>query len=305
MAAFLLKRLLWSVPVLFFAVTLTFVLIRMAPGSPFITEKAMSAEVKAELEKNYGLQGNILEQTARYWWNLLRGEFGSSTQYKNRSVAEILAQTLPKSLAVGSIAFFLAIVAGTALGAWSALNASNWKGDAIRLVALAGICAPSFLSAPLVVLWLGIEWRLLPVAGWGTASHLILPALCLAIPYIAVVSRLMRVSFLEILGQDYIRTARAKGLSESSVLFGHALKNALLPLISYSGPLAAHLLTGSLIVEQIFKIPGMGMFFVGGVLNLDVFLVGGCVIVYCTLLVAFNIAADILYAAVDPRIKVK
>lgn len=284
-------------------ISCTFLLIRMLPGSPFGSERNLDPKVEQRLLAKYNLDGAWYEQLGNYWSNLIQGDLGSSTQHRDRTVIEILQQTLPKSAAIGGLALIIAIAIGIFAGSWSAVNHNTSIDQGTMLVALLGVCLPSFVIAPVFILLLAISIPLFPVAGWGTISHLALPVLCLALPYGAYCSRLMRTSMLESLSQDFVRTARAKGQKEMVVIYKHALKVALLPLVSYSGPLAAHILTGSIIIEEIFKIPGLGPFFVNSVLNKDIFMAGGCVIVYSVLLITMNIIVDVLYTILDRRVK--
>ncbi len=300
---FILRRILWAIPVLFIVISCTFLLIRALPGSPFGSERNLDPKVEARLMEKYNLNGPIYEQLGNYWINIFQGNLGVSTQHRDRTVVEILQQTLPKSAAVGSIALVLALGIGIFVGSWAAVHHNTSIDRGAMLTALLGICLPGFVIAPFLILLFAIKAPLLPVAGWSTPAHIVLPVLCLALPYGAYCSRLMRTSMLESLNQDYVRTARAKGQRESVVVYKHALKVALLPLVSYSGPLAAHILTGSIIIEEIFKIPGLGPFFVNSIFNKDIFMVGGCVIVYSVLLISMNVIVDILYTVLDRRVK--
>src|SRR5579862_5705667 len=303
MITFILRRMVSLVFVLFCVVTLTFLLIRMAPGGPFDRERKIPPQIEKELLAKYKLDGTLWEQYRGYLWDLLHGDLRLSTKYRNRSVNELLAQTLPVSALLGGAAFFIAAFAGVWLGSLAAARHHTAVDAASMLAALFAISAPAFISGPLLVYYFGLKLGWLPVGGWGSWSCVILPAITLAGPYVAYVARLMRTSMLEVLGQDYIRTARAKGLPERVVIYKHALKAAILPVVSYLGPLAANLLTGSIVVETIFNIPGAGPFFVNSIQNRDGFLLGGVVIVYCTLLVLMNLAADLAYGFLDRRIK--
>lgn len=303
MLPFLLRRILLAIPVFFIVVSATFLLVRLAPGTPFASERKLPAATEQRLKEKYQLDGTLGQQYLAYWSRLLRGDLGESLKFRNRTVSEILAQTLPKSLTIGALAMLIALGLGTVLGTAAAVHQDTPRDRAAMLAALAGICMPSFVLAPLAILLFAILLPIFPVAGWGTPSHLVLPALCLGLPYAAYCARLMRTSMLDVLTQDFVRTARAKGLPESAVVYRHALRVAALPLVSFAGPLAAHVLTGSLIVEEIFKVPGIGPFFVNAVFNRDPFLMGGCVIVYFTLLVLFNLIVDILYTVLDRRIQ--
>ncbi|MDR1304342.1 MAG: ABC transporter permease [Verrucomicrobiales bacterium] len=303
MTAFIIRRVLQMCGILALIVSLTFVLVRLAPGSPFAQERKLDPAVEQRLSQQYHLDGSLPRQLGAYWWQLLHGNLGESLKYRNRTVAEIIGSALPKSAAIGGLALALALTAGIVTGSLAAARHNTAVDRGLMLLALAGICLPTFLIAPLTALVFAIRLGWLPVAGWGGLAHLALPALCLAAPYAAYCARLMRSSMLDVLNQDFIRTARAKGLPERRVLYRHALKIGILPLISYAGPLAANVLTGSMVVETIFNIPGLGPFFVSSVLNRDIFLVGGTVIVYFIILVTLNTAVDVVYTLLDKRIK--
>ncbi len=305
MLPLILRRLLLGIPVLLIVVSLTFLLVRLAPGNPFSTEKSMPEEIQAELEKQYSLHGSLATQYGQYMWKVVRGDLSLSTQYRNRTVNEIIAQALPVSMTLGTIAFCLALVGGITIGGWAAVR-HNEAGDRwLMLLALLGISIPSFVVAPVVIMLIAIDLHLLPVAGWGSPDQIVLPAICLAIPFTAAIARLTRGSLLEVLKLDFVRTARAKGLSEDAVLFRHALKVAILPVIGYSGPAVAGILTGSIVIEKIFDIPGIGGFFVNSALNRDPFMTSGVVLVFSSFLILFNLLADILYFVVDRRVQLE
>ena len=306
MTTIILRRLLQAVPVLFIVVTLTFLLVRSAPGNPFSTEKKIPPEIMEELEKQYDLHGTMWHQYAQYMAKVARGNLGISTQYRDRTVNEIIAQTLPVSMTLGSLAYFLALLFGITMGGWAAVR-HNRAGDRfLILIALLGISIPIFVAAPMLVMIFAIwPFHFLPVAGWGSPDQIILPAVCLSIPFAATIARLTRGSLLEVLKLDFVRTARAKGLSEDAVLFRHALKVAILPVIGYSGPAAAGILTGSIVIETLFGIPGIGPFFVNSALNFDPFMTSGVVLVFSSFLILFNLLADILYFIVDRRVKLE
>lgn len=303
MIAFLVRRLAALGAVLFCVVTITFFLIRISPGGPFDSERKIPPAIEKQLLAKYKLDGPLSQQYLGYLRDLLRGNLRDSTKYRNRSVAEILAQTLPITMALGSAAFVLALAGGVFLGVVAAAAHGTWKDTLAMLIALAAISLPAFITGPVMILVFSLWLRWLPVGGWGSPGALVLPAITLAAPYVAYIARLLRGSMMETLGQDFIRTARAKGLSEHVVLYRHALRVAILPVVSFLGPLAAHLLTGSIVVETIFYIPGAGGFFVNSILNRDGFLLGGVVIVYCTMLVIFNLAVDVIYTLLDRRIR--
>jgi len=299
----MLRRLASLPVVLFCVVTITFFLIRLSPGGPFDQERKIPATIEKQLLAKYKLDGPILTQYTGYLKDLLHGDLRLSTKYRNRSVNEILSQTLPVTLTLGATALLMAITIGIWLGAFAAARPGTLaEGGALVLMLLA-ISLPSFVLGPLLILIFSIKLSWLPVGGWGTPTQLLLPAVTLAVPYAAVIARLLHDSLRETLSEDFIRTARAKGLTEAVVVYRHALRVAILPVVSYLGPLAANMLTGSIVVETIFHIPGAGGFFVNSILNRDGFLLGGVVIVYCVLLVLFNLAVDVSYPFLDRRIR--
>src|SRR6266481_6370525 len=302
MLRFVAKRVLGLIVILFCVITITFFLVRLMPGGPFDRERKLPEHIEKQLLAKYKLDGPLFEQYADYLGDLLHGDLRLSTKYRSRSVNEILADSLPVSGLLGGIAFCAATVGGVFLGSLAAAKQHTWIDRSAMLAALFAISLPPFVIGPLLVLVFAIYIPLLPVGGWGNLQSLILPSITLAAPYTAYIARLTRASMLEVLTQDYIRTARAKGLSENAVIYKHALRVAILPVVSFLGPLAANLLTGSIVVESIFSIPGAGGFFVNSVLNRDGFLLAGVVIVYCTLLVLFNLVVDVLYGVLDRRI---
>ena len=305
MTAILLRRLLQAIPVLFIVVSLTFLLCRLAPGNPFSNGKKIQPEILAELEKQYNLNGTIGQQYVQYMGHLFHGDLGVPTQYRNRTVNEIIAQTLPVSMTLGALAYAMALLFGIVCGAWAAVRHNQWGDRTLILVALLGISIPSFVSAPLLVMFFALKLNLLPAYGWGSPDQIILPAFCLSLPFAASIARLTRGSLLEVLKLDFVRTARAKGLSENTVLFRHALKVAILPIIGYSGPAAAGILTGSIVIETLFGIPGIGPFFVNSALNHDPFMTSGVVLVFSMFLILFNLLSDVLYFVVDRRVKME
>ena len=304
MGAIIFRRLLQAIPVLFIVVSVTFVLMHNAPGSPFSSEHHIPAPIMAQLEKKYNLHGTFWQQYGGYLLDLAHGDLGLSTQYRNRTVNEIIAQSLPVSMILGTLAYSFALLVGITLGSLAAVRHHRAGDRWLMLVALLGISIPNFVLALLLIRVFAIDFNLLPVAGWGSLDQLVLPAFCLSIPFIATITRLTRGGLLEVLRLDFIRTARAKGLSEPAVLF-HALKVALLPVIGYSGPAIAGVLTGSIIVETIFGLPGIGPFFVNSVLNRDPFTTCGVVLVFAAFLIFFNLLTDILYFVVDRRVKMQ
>jgi len=303
MLGFVVRRFVALAVVLFCVVSLTFIAIRISPGGPFDAERKLPPAIEAELMKKYQLDGPLWKQYRDYIGDLLQGDLRLSTKYRNRTVNEILAQTLPVTFTLGGTAFLLATIGGVWLGVIAAVGHGTWRDTTAMLLALLAISLPAFIVGPLLILVFALWFHLFPVGGWGGPMHLVLPAITLAAPYIAYIARIMRSSMLDTMKDDFVRTARAKGVSEQAVVYKHALRVAILPVISFLGPLAAHLLTGSIVVETIFHIPGAGGFFVHSVLNRDGFLLGGVVIVYCTLLVVFNLLVDITYSVLDRRIR--
>jgi oligopeptide transport system permease protein len=302
MIRFIAKRIVGLLVILYCVVTITFFLVRLMPGGPFDRERKLPEHIEKQLLAKYKLDGPLFEQYVNYLGDLLHGDLRLSTKYRSRSVNEILADSLPVSGMLGGIAFCVATIGGVFLGSLAAAKQQTWIDRSAMLAALFAVSLPSFVIGPLLVLVFAIDWPILPVGGWGTWQSLILPSITLAAPYTAYIARLTRSSMLEVLTQDYIRTARAKGLSDTVVIYKHGLRVAILPVVSFLGPLAANLLTGSIVVESIFSIPGTGGFFVNSVLNRDGFLLAGVVIVYCALLVLFNLVVDLLYGLLDHRI---
>jgi ABC-type dipeptide/oligopeptide/nickel transport system permease component len=303
MPAFIARRIAAMLLVLLCVVTITFFLIRIAPGGPFDRERKIPASIEKQLLKKYKLDGPLSRQYFDYLRDLLRGDLRLSTKYRDRSVNELIAHALPVSAKLGAVAFCIATFSGVWLGAWAASRHHTALDRGAMFAALLAISIPTFVTGPLLILIFGLKLFWLPVGGWGSWRSLILPSVTLAGPYTAYIARLMRASMLDVLGQDFIRTARAKGVTESKIICKHAMKVSILPVVSFLGPLAANLLTGSIVVETIFNIPGMGGFFVNSIQNRDGFLLGGIVIVYCALLVALNLVVDVTYSYIDRRIK--
>lgn len=304
---FVLTRLLGAIPTLWLLVTFAFFLVRFAPGGPFDYERALPPAIEANLNAKYHLDEPLVQQYLRYLGDLMHGDFGPSFQYQDYTVNELIAAGFPVSMLVGGLAMLLAIIAGVIAGSFAALRRNRWPDHAMMTVAMTGISVPNIVMAPLLVLVFAILLDWLPAGGWnnGAPGNLVLPVIVLALPQIAYIARIMRSSVIETLHSDYIRTARAKGLSRREILWRHALKPALLPVMSYLGPAAAGVLTGSVVVEQIFGIPGIGRFFVNGALNRDYTLVLGVVIFYGVLVILFNLLVDLAYAALDPRVDYK
>lgn len=286
-------------------VTLAFFLIRLAPGGPFDAEQALAPEVKANLERVYGLDRPIAEQYLRYLAAVARGDLGPSMRLRDFTVNELIATGLPISLALGAAALALAIGLGVPLGACAALRRDSWIDRAVTGIAVLGIAVPVYVVAPLLALVFGIYLQWLPVAGWepGAVRDMVLPTLALALPTLAYVARLMRGSLLEVVHLPHVRTARAKGLPPGAIFWRHTFPPAFMPVLSYLGPAAAGILTGSLVVETIFGLPGMGRYLVQGALNRDYTLVMGKVIVYAVLILGLNLVVDVLYGYLDPRVR--
>lgn len=305
MLLYVLRRLMTAIPTMFVIVTVAFFLIRVAPGGPFNQERGLQPAIKANLEAQFGLDDPLWLQYFNYMNNLLHGNFGPSYNLPDFTVGELFANGLPVSIQLGSMALTLALLLGGTLGVIAALNQNRIADYAVIATATAGSTIPTFVIAPLIQLLFGLTWMLLPIGGWGNGSFVnkIGPVITLALPQIAIVARLMRGSMIEALRAHHIRTARALGLSDWSVVVKHALRGAVLPIVSYAGPAAAGLLTGSIIVETIFAVPGVGRYFVDAALNRDYTLVMGTVVVIALFTIVFNLIVDILYAIVDPRVR--
>jgi oligopeptide transport system permease protein len=299
---FVLGRLAGFPVVLLAIVTASFFIMRLAPGGPFDTDRALPAEVRANIEARYHLDEPLWRQYVRYLGDVWRADLGPSFRYPDRSVNELIALGFPVSLTLGLSALAIAVLIGGAAGTLAALRHNRALDYLTMSLALGGVSVPNFVLGPVLILTfaLGLGW--LPVAGWGTWRHLVMPSITLGVFYAAYVARLARAGMLEVVLQDFIRTARAKGLSEGAVILRHALPSAVLPVVSYLGPAAAGALTGSVIVETIFGVPGIGRYFVTSALNRDYTMVLGTVLFYSGLLIAFNLVVDVLYAYLDPRV---
>ena len=303
MLKFIARRLLELIPVLLISITIVFFLVRLAPGGPFTQEKSFSPEAIARLNEHYGLDKPIMVQYGTYLLNVLKGDLGPSFQYPSRSVNEIIAETFPVSFELGVWAMLFALLVGLAAGIVASLRPNTLQDHLPMGIAMTGICMPSFVLGPILILTFSLGFRWLNASGWDTASDRILPVITLGASYAAYIARLTRGSMLEVLPSDYIRTARAKGLSEKSVILRHALKNALLPVVSFLGPATAGIITGSFVVETIFNIPGMGRMFVLGAFNRDYTLIMGLVVFLALLVVIFNALADILLGLLNPKMR--
>ncbi len=305
MGAYAIRRLLTGIPTLLAIVTIAFFMMRIAPGGPFDRERALPVEIEKNVLKAYHLDQPLLLQYRDYLLGVLAGDFGPSYKYRDFTVRQLLATGFPASLEVGGLAIGLAILLGITLGTLGALRQNTGFDHAVMATAMTGITIPNFVMAPLLTLIFGVWLRWLPVAGWngGAPSNLILPVIALAAPQIAYIARLTRGSMIEVLHASYIRTARAKGLRERIVVVRHALKPALMPVVSYLGPATAQLVTGSVVIETIFGIPGIGRYFIQGALNRDYTLVMGTVITYAVLIILLNLVVDLLYGLLDPKVQ--
>ena len=306
MLKFILKRLFFeTLPSLLVIITLTFFLIRIAPGGPFSGEKSIDPQVLAALNAHYGLDKPLLVQYVNYLGNISHGDFGPSFKYPNRSVTELIAQAFPVSLELGLCALIFAVIVGVGAGVIAALRPNTFSDYAPMSLAMIGICVPTFVLGPLLVLVFGLRLEIFNVSGWVFPRDRVLPALTLGMAYVAYIARLTRGGMLEMLFQDFIRTARAKGVSEFNVIVKHALKGGLLPVVSFLGPAAAGLITGSFVVETIFQIPGLGRFFVMAAFNRDYTMIMGIVLFYAFLIIILNTVVDVALTMLNPRLKFK
>ena len=305
MLRFIAKRVLEAIPTLFILITVSFFLMRFAPGNPFTAEIAMTPEVMANIEAKYGFDKPVHQQYFSYLGGLMQGDLGPSFKYKDFTVNELVAQALPVSVKIGLFAFIVAVTFGVTFGTIAALRQNTWIDYTIMTSAMAGVVIPSFVLAPLLVLIfaIGLEW--LPAGGWhnGAAQYVVLPVIGMSLYYIASISRIMRGSMIEVLNSNFIRTAKAKGLSMPYIIVRHALRPAILPVLSYLGPALVGIITGSVVIETIFGLPGIGQLFVNGALNRDYSMVLGLTILVGALTITFNAIVDILYAVVDPKIR--
>jgi oligopeptide transport system permease protein len=301
---FITFRILQSIPVILTVITVTFFLVRAAPGGPFDSEKAVNAQVKAALEARYQLDLPMHEQYLSYLSDLFAGDMGPSFYYPGRSVNDLIFQGLPITAELGLYALIFALLVGTLAGVFAALKPNTIQDYIPMSLAMIGICMPSFLLGPLLVLIFGIWLDIMPISGWGdTPGDKVLPSITLGAMYAAYIARLSRSGMLEIMNQDYIRTARAKGLPEHTVVIRHALRGGLLPVISYLGPAFAALLSGSFVVETVFQIPGLGRFYIQAAFNRDYTMILGTTVFLSTLIVVFNLLSDVLAAWLNPRLR--
>ena len=303
MLRFATKRLLGAIPTLFLIVTFSFFLMRIAPGGPFDRERIVPPEIEARLIHAYHLDDPLWKQYLRYLGDLLQGDFGPSLKYKDFTVTELIAEGFPVSMRLGGLAVLIALLVGVSTGTIAALRQNSGTDYAAMGVAMTGIIIPNFVMAPLLTLVFGLWLSWLPVGGWGGPIYMILPVIALSLYQIGFIARLTRGSMIEVLRTNYVRTARAKGLPERVAITRHALKAAMLPVVSYLGPAIINTITGSVIIEQIFGIPGIGRYFVQAALNRDYTLVMGVTVFYGVLIILANLAVDLIYGLLDPRIR--
>ncbi len=303
MFRFIARRLLQVIPVLFVIITATFFMVRFVPGGPFTAEKAIPPEILKNLEAHYGLDQPLWRQYLNYLNSIAHGNLGPSFKYSNRTVNEIIADKLPVSLELGSLALLVALLVGLPLGVLAAVRRNSWLDYLASSIGMLGISVPTFVLGPLLVLFFAIHLGWVNASGWYDWPDRILPCLTLGFVYAAYIMRLTRGGMLEVLNQDYIRTARAKGASETRIVLRHALRGGLLPVVSFLGPAIAGILTGSFVIETIFQIPGLGREFVNSAFNRDYTLVLGTVILYAGLIVLLNLAADVAQVWLNPKLK--
>lgn len=305
MSAYIIKRVISAIITLFLVATVTFFLMYLVPGGPFLSEKAPSQQTIKALEEKYGLDKPVHIQYLNYMKRLIRGDLGTSLKMRGQEVNDIIKTRFPVSAKIGSMAVLLAILVGIPMGAVAALNRGKWFDRLLMFLSTLGIAIPGFVVATVLMYFFGVRLHILPTFGLTSPLHYILPVTALSFYPTAYISRLMRSSMLDVLGQDYMRTARAKGLSQFKALFRHALRNAVLPVVTYLGPMLANILTGSFVIEKIFTIPGLGSQFVGSITDRDYPLIMGTTIFLAFLLITMNVIVDITYKIIDPRIKLK
>ncbi len=298
---YILKRLILAVFTVWVVITVTFFIMHAVPGGPFVGEKAVSPAAQKALEAKYGLDKPLMEQYFTYLKDVIQFKFGPSLKQRGRMVIDIMMDGLRTSVKLGLVAAFCALIGGVILGAGAALKRNTLLDRIIMVITTAFVSMPSFIMGSLLLVFFAIKMHILPANG-ATAGGLVLPIITLMLYPMAYITRLTRSSMLDVLGQDYIRTAKAKGVPRAKIIFGHAMKNSLIPVITYFGPMLAYIVTGSLVVEQIFAVPGIGRAFVSSIINRDYMMIMGTTIVLATLIVIMNLVSDILYKVVDPRI---
>jgi oligopeptide transport system permease protein len=303
MFQFILRRMLWTIPVIFVVSALTFVLMHSVPGSPFTRERALPAAIQKNLEAKYHLNDPLWKQYGDYMWGFIRLDFGPSIAYRARTVNEILAQQWPVTMTLGAVAFVFAACLGIPLGILSAVKQNTLIDHSSMVVAMLGVSIPSIALGPFLIWIFALKLKWLPVATWGTPAHIILPALTLSTVYLSRFARITRAAMLQVTLEEYIVTARAKGVRESVVNLKHAFRNALIPVTTIAGPAFADILTGSLVVEQIFGIPGIGKYYVTSIGNRDYPVIMATTLIFALLIIFMNLLVDISYALLDPRIR--
>jgi len=301
--SYMLKRFVSSLVVLLAIITITFLLMHAIPGGPFSSEKKISPAIMKNIEEHYHFNDPLWKQYVDYMANLSRFDLGPSFKYEGRRVNDIIRESFPVSLELGMVSISLAIVIGIPAGALAALRQNKWQDYVTMFLSTIGVSVPSFVLATLLIYVFALKLSLVPAAMWDGAEYVVLPALALASHPMAFIARLTRSSMLEVLAQDYIKTARAKGLSKFVILYRHALRNALIPVVTYIGPMAAGILTGSFIIETIFAIPGLGRHFVTSIYNRDYTVILGVTVFYSLLVISLNLVVDLIYPQLDPRIK--
>lgn len=305
MAKYIVKRILLAIVTIWAVATLTFFLMNLVPGGPFLSEKAISPQAQAALEAKYGLDKPMFQRYLNYVTSAAHGDFGDSLKQRGRTVMSIISMKFPVSARVGGLSVLVALTLGIPLGCVAALKRGKAMDSVISVVATCGIAVPSFVICTVLMYFFGVKLGILPTMGLETAKHYIMPVIALSFYPTAYIMRLMRSSMLDVLGQDYMRTARAKGLAGGKILFKHALRNAILPVVTYVGPMLAYTITGSFVVENIFVIPGLGGEFIKAINGRDYTLIMGTTIFLATLVIIMNVVVDIVYKIVDPRIKLK
>lgn len=303
MGRYILKRVSAAVVTIFLVATITFFLMNLVPGGPFVSEKSISAQAQAALNEKFGLDKPLIVQYKNYMVSILHGDFGLSLKQRGRTVMEIITSRFPVSARLGGISVLVAILIGIPLGCTAAINRGKWGDNFIIVIATCGIAVPSFVICTVGMYFFGVHLGILPTYGLTSPAHYVLPVIALSFYPTAYITRLMRSSMLDVIGQDYIRTSKAKGVSQFVSLFKHALRNAILPVVTYVGPLLAYTVTGSFIVEKIFVIPGLGGQFVSSITNRDYTVIMGTTICLATLVIVMNTIVDIVYKIIDPRIQ--
>ncbi|MDD2341958.1 MAG: oligopeptide ABC transporter permease OppB [Tolumonas sp.] len=305
MLKFIIKRLLEAIPTLLVLITVSFFMMRFAPGNPFSSERKLPPEVMANIEAKYGLDKPVTEQYLVYLKNLAKGDLGPSFKYKDFTVNELVHQSFPVSAKIGGIAFILAVLVGVSFGIMAALRQNTWIDYLLMSTAMFGVVVPSFVLAPVLTLIFAIALHWLPAGGWqnGQLPYMVLPVIGMMMYYVSAIARIMRGSMIETLNANFIRTARAKGLPMHYIILHHALRPAMLPVVSYLGPAFVGIITGSVVIETMFGLPGIGQLFVNGALNRDYSMVMGLTILVGALTILFNAVVDILYAVIDPKIR--